>query len=107
MKTIYLSKGIAYINKDLAILSGATLSEITELKLNDSEDFEVKTNFYNIIIEDELENEIVLETNKDFEYLALKEYIQGLSKEAKRKIDRSIEDFSEEFDPSDFFNTND
>jgi len=107
MQTVYLHNGIVYLNKDLALLNGASNKDLIQYKLNETDSFDVKVNYQEVTIEDDYQNEIFLETNKDLEYFATVKDLSNLSNESRRIIENEIQYFIDEFDPSDFFNTND
>jgi len=107
METVYIFKGVAYLNYDLAILNGAKKEDLQEVLLNESESFDINVSLDEVTIEDEHENQIFLKTNRDVEFLDTEEDFSELSKTAKNELKNAFVVFSDEFDPSDYYNNDD
>ena len=97
METIYVHDGVAYLSKDLAILNGADKLSLYELKLNETEteNIEIEVNLQQVLIYDDYEeNELVFDTNKDLEYLAISNSFDGLSTKTMNRIEQACIDYS-------------
>ena len=98
MRTLYIHDGVAYINKDLAILNGADKLSMYELQLNESDGFEMEIlSPSEMVIIDDYGDDKTIELNGSLEYLDSAHTLKGISKESRERISEFCTDYAVDY----------